>query len=108
MSHHDLPDLGSLLYCDEGACTNLNYCSSGTSREDHEFSARRYGWVVHPDGSNRCPVHARTLKPCGTNAAWMRHRRAGEKPCEPCRNANNEYQRQGLSARKRARQGDQS
>lgn len=31
----------------------------------------------------------RELKPCGTRAAFLRHRRAGETPCEPCRAARN-------------------
>lgn len=31
------------------------------------------------------------MKPCGTVAAWHRHYRAGEPPCEPCRLAWNTY-----------------
>ena len=27
------------------------------------------------------------LKPCGTAAAYRRHLRRGERPCEPCRQA---------------------
>lgn len=30
------------------------------------------------------PVAGRTLKPCGTPAAYERHLYRGEKPCEPC------------------------
>lgn len=33
------------------------------------------------------------LKPCGTNAAYQRHRSRGEEPCEPCREAYREYSR---------------
>lgn len=29
-----------------------------------------------------------TLSPCGTRAAYTRHKRRGEQPCEPCRRAN--------------------
>ena len=29
------------------------------------------------------------LEPCGTLAAYRRHSRAGEKPCEACRRARN-------------------
>lgn len=32
------------------------------------------------------------LSPCGTRAAYNRHTRAGETPCEPCTRANREYQ----------------
>ena len=27
-------------------------------------------------------------RPCGTRAAYVRHRRHGEEPCEPCKLAN--------------------
>lgn len=30
----------------------------------------------------------RTLKPCGTNGAYHRHRRNGQEPCEPCLDAH--------------------
>lgn len=33
----------------------------------------------------------RDLAPCGTRAAYRRHRRAGETPCEPCRLAAAEH-----------------
>jgi len=36
---------------------------------------------------------ARELKPCGTMAAARRHWRHGEELCEPCREAELEYQR---------------
>lgn len=31
-------------------------------------------------------------KPCGTRAAYRRHRAKGEKPCAPCKAANAEWQ----------------
>jgi hypothetical protein len=43
----------------------------------------------------------RELKPCGTPAAFMRHRRAGEEPCHPCREAMNQAARES-KARRRA------
>jgi len=33
------------------------------------------------------------LQPCGTHAAYQRHRRAGETPCEKCKNGNAVYMR---------------
>lgn len=33
---------------------------------------------------------ARKLKPCGTYAAYARHLRNGERPCDPCTLANRE------------------
>ena len=36
----------------------------------------------------------RELKPCGTRAAYQRHRRAGEEPCDPCREAMRAANRQ--------------
>jgi hypothetical protein len=34
--------------------------------------------------------HPRPIPPCGTIAAYSRHRRRGEPPCDPCRKANSE------------------
>ena len=42
---------------------------------------------------NGTPEEPKQLKPCGTNAAWVRHRKHGEKPCYPCRIAHAEYMR---------------
>lgn len=36
---------------------------------------------------------ARVPKPCGTVAAYRRHQRNGEPPCDACRKANADYQR---------------
>jgi hypothetical protein len=33
------------------------------------------------------------LQPCGTRAAYRRHRRRGETPCQPCRDAAALYKR---------------
>lgn len=35
----------------------------------------------------------RALQPCGTNAAYVRHRSRGEEPCEACREARKAYKR---------------
>lgn len=47
-----------------------------------------------PQRSNR---HTANLQPCGTMAAYQRHKRDGEEPCQPCREAkriaSKEYQR---------------
>lgn len=34
------------------------------------------------------------VKPCGTYAAWQRHKRRQEKPCEACAAARAQYLRQ--------------
>jgi hypothetical protein len=39
-------------------------------------------------------------QPHGTLAAYRRHQRAGEPPCDPCRAANAEYHRERYRARK--------
>lgn len=41
----------------------------------------------------------RQLQPCGTSAAYRRHKRAGETPCEPCTVARREYNRRHEAAR---------
>lgn len=35
----------------------------------------------------------RELRPCGTDAAWQRHKHRGEQPCEACCEAHRRYVR---------------
>ena len=42
-------------------------------------------------------------QPCGTQAAYKRHQRNGETPCEPCRVAWSAYQRELYAKRKAER-----
>lgn len=44
----------------------------------------------------------RQLRPCGTHAAFGRHRARGETPCTECTEAEREYQRVRHVQRKRA------
>src|SRR5690606_29324388 len=46
----------------------------------------------------------RTLKPCGTVAAYRRHQRHGEPPCDECRKAEAEHQREMYRIRKAKRE----
>lgn len=39
-------------------------------------------------------IKAGELKPCGTYAAFTRHKKAGEEPCEVCREARNKVHRE--------------
>jgi len=39
---------------------------------------------------------ARQLQPCGTPAAYRRHLRHGEQPCDACRDAMRAYQKKWL------------
>jgi hypothetical protein len=48
-------------------------------------------------GQGRGPAPS---EPCGTLAAFRRHERAGEVPCEPCREANRVAQRGYRAARR--------
>lgn len=43
------------------------------------------------------------LQPCGTHAAFVRHRKYGETPCDLCREAERTYQRERSAKRRRAR-----
>ncbi|AZQ77657.1 hypothetical protein EJ997_10215 [Flaviflexus ciconiae] len=43
---------------------------------------------------------ARALKPCGTIAAYRRHRKNDEDPCDQCREANAAVQRERRNAKK--------
>lgn len=59
------------------------------------------GWVDEPLDSRFGWVERDGLQPCGTRAAYRRHRRHGETPCQPCRDAAAAYKR-NFSARRRA------
>ena len=50
-------------------------------------------------------IASRTLQPCGTVAAYDRHRGRGEEPCQPCRAAKATYNR---AFRDRKRRGEVS
>ena len=47
---------------------------------------------------------ARNLQPCGTWAAYKRHLRKGEEPCDDCREAARVQQRERSAARRAARE----
>ena len=44
-------------------------------------------------------VWERQPSPCGTRGAFLRHKRAGEKPCEACYAANRAYDRERYARR---------
>lgn len=53
-------------------------------------------WVAEPGDGPALPDHAAYaagLKPCGTHAAYVRHKKRGEPPCGRCRQAERAYQR---------------
>lgn len=64
----------------------------GLSAREREQLRRRLGL---PD---RIP----TGQPCGTHAAYQRHHRFGEEPCEPCREAHSRYTTERHRERERA------
>jgi hypothetical protein len=49
--------------------------------------------VTAGDAYRRAAWWHEDVKPCGTPAAYMRHRRRGEYPCQECRNAWAEQER---------------
>lgn len=57
-------------------------------------------WTRDLHGDSIAPV--RQLRPHGTPAAYARHRRAGETPCIPCKNANAEDKRERNERRRKA------
>lgn len=54
-------------------------------------------------GIDTAPTKTRELRPCGTRAAYVRHKRNGEEPCLACHTAYKEYKRELNSRRKRTR-----
>lgn len=53
----------------------------------------------------RRPMDPELLKPCGTRAAYVRHREHGEEPCGPCKTANSEYFADRYQAKRQQRKG---
>lgn len=45
------------------------------------------------------PPH-KVVAPCGTETAWRRHRRYGQRPCDRCQDAHNEILRRQAEARR--------
>lgn len=52
-----------------------------------DHGIRRKG-SAHKKRKSRRKKERPELKPCGTNAAYQRHRRKGEYPCGPCLEAH--------------------
>lgn len=61
----------------------------GMSERERRKVRRNRMIRAQADPSIVVPPPIRELQPCGTEAAYQRHRRAGEPPCDPCREAQN-------------------
>ncbi|GAC1408744.1 MAG: hypothetical protein NVSMB60_30270 [Mycobacterium sp.] len=59
------------------------------------------GWLIKPPRRER--GQRRHLKPCGTHAAYTRHKKAQEPPCALCVRAERDYQRNRPDRRPGAR-----
>lgn len=59
-------------------------------------------WAGLPRGPLQGRKPDKPLAPCGTNAAYWRHRRNGETPCDACTTANRQTQHDGYMARRYA------
>lgn len=69
----------------EEACAPCKEAARINSREKRESKARREGRKFQNGGPR---PRGRELAPCGTRAAYVRHYRAGEQACDPCKAAN--------------------
>lgn len=65
-----------------------------------EYQRQRRAEIARREGREPGQVGRPQSKPCGTVAAYKRHQRAGETPCEPCRAAWAEAQREMYRKRK--------
>ena len=55
----------------------------------------------HP--GNKLACEGRTIQPCGTHAAFNRHRAKGEQPCDECWVGERRYQREKKERQRRER-----
>jgi hypothetical protein len=64
-------------------------------RSWHDLTAwaRNLADTPGPPPAPRPAVERRNLQPCGTRAAYRRHRRRGETACQPCRDAAAAFKR---------------
>lgn len=83
------------------SCPVLLLCRQAAADEERgDGKQSRYGirggltpvqrWAADPDTQAGKGKGGRRLAGCGTNAAYDRHVRNGEQPCDPCRRAHNE------------------
>ncbi|MFD8404634.1 WhiB family transcriptional regulator [Streptomyces anulatus] len=83
------------------SCPVLLLCRQAAADEERgDGKQSRYGirggltpvqrWAADPHTQAGKGKGGRRLAPCGTNAAYDRHVRNGEQPCDPCRRAHNE------------------
>lgn len=83
------------------ACPVVLLCRQAAADEERgDGKQSRYGirggltpvqrWAADPHTQAGKGKGGRRLAPCGTNAAYDRHTRNGEQPCDPCRRAHNE------------------
>ena len=75
-------------------------CGTERGYQHHYWAVRKYGGVVtcekcrtaHRNFNRvewkKLPKRERILAPCGTPAAYNRHHKNGEKPCQACKNAH--------------------
>lgn len=61
---------------------------------------RKQGNKNKPRAPRREQAKGRTLKPCGTNAAYARHIRNKEQPCPPCCEAHAKQQDEYMERKK--------
>ena len=76
----------------------INYrCRCQPCREANRLKGRAWhrahGVLPRAERIAANAAYAATLRPCGTMAAYHRHRRHGEDVCEACREAYNTYER---------------
>ena len=88
-----------------GPCPHVADCLQGALEQGDKHTFRGNTTPAERDALRGASSRRRSngeLRPCGTTAAWYRHIRAGEKPCDPCRLAINARQAQ-KKAQKRAK-----
>ena len=77
------------------------YQGTGTDMLTPDIDAMPLEAFAKPSPSHHPLVGPGEMQPCGTVAAYRRHRRRGEKPCDACREAENARSRAYNSTRRK-------
>jgi hypothetical protein len=76
--------------------------------DDQRWSELTAWWTNPPAGTEPVEFRRQPVMPCGTAAAYRRHRKANEAPCQPCADAERARDRDRRQRQRAAKNGGES